>query len=198
MLSQVHGARVLTVGAEGATRGCEAWVRPRGARPPEGDALVARCPGFCLAVLTADCVPLALGSAEGVYGAVHVGWKGLVQGIVGHAYSAMRALGATEIWAGVGPFIGPCCYRFDAPELGLLAASYGEDVRGRTLEGARALDLRAALTAAVAGERSHVVFDAGRCTGCSDDLFSHRAAGDQARQAMFVWSEQRVPSGRSR
>ena len=33
--------------------------------------------GSRLAVLTADCAPVALGSPEGVHGAVHVGWRGL-------------------------------------------------------------------------------------------------------------------------
>ena len=77
-LRQVHGAQVLVVdGARSPTGPCPGR-RGRGRRcPPEGDALVATGDGFALAVLTADCASVALGSPEGVHGAVHVGWRGL-------------------------------------------------------------------------------------------------------------------------
>ncbi|MGH9018293.1 MAG: laccase domain-containing protein, partial [Acidimicrobiales bacterium] len=78
-LRQVHGARVVAVG-EPASGGPAPWSADPDGAPPEADAVVAPGPGSCLVVLTADCAPVALGSPEGVHGAVHVGWRGLCRG----------------------------------------------------------------------------------------------------------------------
>ena len=55
-----------------------------GDRRPSGTATPwwPTTPGVALCVLTADCAPMALASPEGVFGAVHAGWRGLVAGVV--------------------------------------------------------------------------------------------------------------------
>ncbi|MDE3086857.1 MAG: polyphenol oxidase family protein, partial [Acidobacteriota bacterium] len=140
-----------------------------------------------LAVLTADCGAVALGSPEGVHGAVHVGWRGLAAGVVEAAVEAMGALGAGEVVAGAGPCIGPCCYEFSAEDLEALAGRYGPGVRATTTWGAVSLDLPAAVRAALAGAGAALAYDDMRCTACGADAYSHRRRRDEARQALLVW-----------
>src|ERR687893_814709 len=57
------------------------------------DALVSATGGCALAVLTADCAPVALASPEGVIGVAHAGWRGLVAGVLRRTVEQMGALG---------------------------------------------------------------------------------------------------------
>ena len=102
-LHQVHGCRVVVVDRPGA---CTA---------EEADAAVTTCTGAALVIRTADCAPVGLGSPEGVVGAVHAGWRGLMAGVVEEAVEVMRSLGATEVTAALGPCIAPHAYRFSGP-----------------------------------------------------------------------------------
>ena len=172
---QVHGSDVIVV------------TEPGGGAGSTGDALVTRHPEAALAVLTADCAPIALVSPEGVIGAVHAGWRGLLAGVVDRAADTMREMGASSISAGLGPCIHPECYAFGPADLEPLVDRYGADVAGQTREGEPALDLPAAVGAALdaAGVCLDLVEDV--CTACSDDHFSHRARQELARQAVVVW-----------
>jgi hypothetical protein len=169
-LRQVHGARVVVVDAPGACTGEEA------------DAAVTTVHGACLAVFTADCAPVALASPDGVVGAVHAGWRGLAAGVVEAAVERMRALGADRIEAALGPCIHAECYEFSD-----VGRWFPPEVQGVTAEGTPALDLPAAVRAALARSGVDLVHDEGVCTACSADHFSHRARGDAERQAMLVW-----------
>ena len=59
--------------------------------------------------MTADCVPVALARVDGepAVALAHVGWRGLLAGIVA---GAVAALGDHRVVAAIGPGIGPCCY----------------------------------------------------------------------------------------
>ena len=187
-LRQVHGDRVVVVDAPGRHAGDEA------------DGAVTQVAGAVLAVHTADCVPVLLSDEEtGVIGAAHAGWKGLEAEVVQHTVAAMKSLGAVDIDASVGPCICPRCYQFGQADLTRLALRYGPDVVGATDAGDPALDLRAAIRAALgeAGiEDGRVVVDA-RCTATAStasgdhSFFSWRARGDRGRQASLVWMEPR-------
>jgi YfiH family protein len=174
-LRQVHGADVVQV-----------------ARPGEGagqaaDGAVSAVPGVALAILAADCAPVALFSPNGVIGAAHAGWRGLRAGVIEATVAGMRGLGADRVIAAVGPCIHPECYRFGEAELNELVTHFGPDVRGRDRDGAAALDLPAAVRIALARADAELVWDAGICTACSSDHWSWRARHDAERQAMVVW-----------
>jgi copper oxidase (laccase) domain-containing protein len=154
----------------------------------EADAAVTAVPGAALAVQTADCAPLAL-TADGVVGVVHVGWRGLLGGVVEAAVGAMRGLGATEIRAELGPCIRARCYEFGADDLEPIAARAGDSVRGRTASGAPGLELAAGISAVLAGEGVSDLIDQGVCTACSPNHWSYRSRGDTARQAVVAWLE---------
>ena len=184
-VTQVHGSRVVDVARPGAGGGAGP-VRCRNLG--EADALVAGSPDSALSVLTADCGPLALGSPEGVFAAVHAGWRGLAAGVVGSTVHHMRARGASDVSGVLGPCIHAGCYEFGADELDLVARACGAAVRATTAAGRPALDLVAGVDAALtaAGGRLAEVVDV--CTACGGGQFSHRARADAGRQALVVWS----------
>ncbi len=80
----------------------------------EADAMVTPLKGVCLAIYTADCVPVLMcAPKKGVIGAVHAGWRGTCSRIV---VNALRTFVDTffvdtkEVVAVIGPSIGRCCY----------------------------------------------------------------------------------------
>ena len=76
------------------------------------DGLVTNVAGITLAVLVADCIPLLL-SSQNIVAAVHVGRRGLVNGVAAKTVNIMRELGADEITAKLGPSICGPCYEVD-------------------------------------------------------------------------------------
>ncbi len=200
-MEQVHGTDVITVAvAPDSDRvteptGTRQVYAPGSGVPAttavfagEGDALVGEGPGSAVAVLTADCGSIALGSTEGVFAAVHAGWRGLTGGVVEVAVAAMRERGATTVVGALGPCIHPECYEFSPHDLDQVAAVYGDGVRGRTSDGHPALDLPAAVSAALVAAGAAEATGTEACTACGDGYFSHRARGDRGRQALVVWS----------
>jgi YfiH family protein len=172
---QVHGTDVVTVGGPGEGSGAPA------------DAVVTAEPGCALSVLTADCAPVALASPEGVLGVAHAGWVGVVAGVLERTVEAMAALGAGPPSAVVGPCIRPECYEFGADDLDVVAARLGDGVRAVTSDGRPALDLVAAVRAALERAGLEAVAEVGGCTACSPEYFSWRARRDQGRQAVVAW-----------
>jgi YfiH family protein len=175
VLQQVHGGRVVTVDRPGAAAGEPA------------DAAVTLCSGAALAVLTADCAPIALASPEGVLGVAHAGWKGLRAGVVEATVQSMRRMGATRVEAVVGPCIHPCCYTFGEDELVEMESRLGRHLRASDREGRPALDLPAGVTGALHAAGATLVGEAGVCTGCSEGLWSWRTGQSPRRQATVAW-----------
>jgi YfiH family protein len=175
LLTQVHGARVATVEGPGA------------AFAEQADAAVTAWRGAALAVLTADCAPVAMASPEGFIGIAHAGWKGVRAGVVEAAVQSLRRMGATRIEAVLGPCIHPCCYTFGEEELAGLESRLGRRVRATDREGRPALDLPAAVRAALHSAGAGLVGESGECTGCSDGLWSWRTGTTARRQATVVW-----------
>ena len=178
-LRQVHGADVVTVTGPGEHAGASA------------DAAVTATVGCVLAVRTADCAPVVLVGDGTAVGVVHAGWRGVVAGIVEAAVASMRDLGTQgPIRAVIGPCIHTECYEFGATDLAPLVARYGASVEGRTSDGRPALDVRAAVTAALREAGVEAVVDEDECTACAADrYYSHRARGEVARFATTVWLE---------
>jgi polyphenol oxidase len=116
-LKQVHGDGVVTVR--------EPWVEGAG---PAADALVTDRLGLALGVITADCAPV-LFRAEGVVGAAHAGWRGALAGVLEATMMAMRALGAGEIYATIGPCIAQASYEVGADMREAVLARHAADAR---------------------------------------------------------------------
>lgn len=102
MVRQVHSADVVFV-ADPASH----------SRDIAADALVTRCRGVAIGVVTADCAPVLMADEEaGVIAAVHAGWRGAQGGIIGQTVSAMVRAGAqaNRIEAAIGPCIAQESY----------------------------------------------------------------------------------------
>jgi hypothetical protein len=153
------------------------------------DAAVTAHPGAVLVIRTADCAPVAL-LADGALGLAHVGWRGLVAGVVEATVGALRALGGDPVTAHIGPCIGPAAYEFGSEPLDAVAERYGDGVRARTAGGAPALDLAAGVREALARAGVAAGGDPPPCTATNHaSYFSHRARREAGRQATFAWLE---------
>lgn len=167
---QVHGARAGVVG-----RGHLGTVQPA------TDALVTNMPGVSILMRFADCAPVLLfDPVRRVVGLAHAGWRGFVAGIVTETVRTMAGrLGCdpADLWAGIGPAIGPCCYAVE-PEMAAAVESAcppGTSVM-HSVNGQPYLDLPAAVEAQLRTAGVERVEQAGMCTACRvDEFFSHRA-----------------------
>lgn len=174
---EVHGTTVLHVDRPGQHDGAE------------GDALVCGVAGAVLAIWTGDCAPVALVGGGGWFGAVHAGWKGLERGVLGAAVNAVREHSPGEVRAILGPCIHPCCYEFGADDLERLRVRFGPTVVGKTSWGTAALDVPAAVRAAL-DEEGVTLDDRSECTGCTPGAYySHRVRADRGRHVMLVWRD---------
>lgn len=150
---------------------------------PTCDALITTTPGISLAVMVADCIPLLLISREAV-GAVHVGRAGLVNKIAIRAVHRMRALGAIEVHAVLGPAICGKCYEVPFQMQQDVIAEHPRAF-ATTRKGTPALDLPAALIADLLSEG--VSYEASAICTMEDQLyFSHRRDNPTGRFAGVV------------
>ena len=173
-LSQSHGRGVVVLDPEEPCSG------------REGDALVTTMPAAPVAVFAADCALVGLASPEGVAGAVHVGWRSLLAGVLEASVATMRAQGATRISGVLGACIGPECYEFGEADLVPIEARYGPSVRAVTSQGHPALDLRAGVRRALEVLEVAIAADETSCTACQPGLFSWRARNDTGRHCLVV------------
>jgi len=90
---QTHGTKILPVD--------EKFLGASGQQQQEMlngiDALITTEPGCCICISTADCIPVLLyDRVHHAVAAVHAGWRGTVEYIVGHTLEKMRAVFGTE------------------------------------------------------------------------------------------------------
>lgn len=102
-LKQVHGPRLIEVNRTHDST-----------HFPEADGLWTKDPGTIIAVKTADCVPILLQHPRLVM-AIHAGWKGMAQDIIGSALAILDAEGMEkrELRVGIG-----ACISLDSFEVG--------------------------------------------------------------------------------
>jgi len=159
---------------------------------PEVDGLITTTPGVALLFRFADCLPVLLfDRAQRALGMVHAGWRGTARGVIAAAVAAFaHHLGSrpAELWAGIGPGIGPCCYEVGEEVVGAVARACpaGSEVAHRH-NGTVHLDLPAAVRAQLAAAGVHDAEMSGICTAChTDEWFSHRAESGQTGRFGFV------------
>ena len=77
-------------------------------------------------------------------------------------------------------------YEFGRADLDRVVARLGAGVEARTADGRPALDVPAAVRAALRGAASTTLDDVGVCTAASPDHFSYRRDGATGRQALVA------------
>ncbi len=183
-IAQVHGADVV----DAATVGADQPVRT-------GDASIAASSGVVCAILTADCLPVLFADRAGrVVGAAHAGWRGLAGGVLGQTVARMRALGAGDITAWMGPAIGPQAFEvgqdvFDSFAGALPGIDVGFAFKARPERAGKYLaDMFGLARLMLARDGVDSVAGASHCTATEDDLFySYRRDGVTGRQASLIW-----------
>ncbi len=157
--------------------GAHRLVAPSAEDHADGQATALRLVGAT--VLTADCLPVALGG-DGAVAMVHAGWRGLAEGVLDEGVRAARELGGvTPTHAVIGPGAGVCCYEV-GPEV--QAAFGAAHRRGRNL------DLHAIAREQLLAAGVREVIDLEICTICDERFFSHRRERERAgRQAAIAW-----------
>lgn len=173
-LDQVHGTRVATSRAD--------------ADQP-ADAATGNAPLDTLAIMTADCLPVLLCSADGRHiGAAHGGWRGLANGILEKTVAAMPVPPA-ELLAWLGPAIAQPAFEVGAEVRdafvshgSAFATCFDENHRGRfqaDLYGIARIQLGMAGVDAVYGGKL--------CTFADEErFFSYRRDGACGRMASVI------------
>ena len=167
-MNQIHGDTVVLVESTSSTPTC--------------DALITTERNLALAVMVADCIPLLLKSDVAV-AAVHVGRKGLMNGVARKTIDAMRDLGAEVIHSYIGPNICGSCYEVGADIFNEVVSKYpSSDSSNRT--GKATLDLVSGLKTDL---KDTVLLDLSSCVLEDKNSFSYRRDGITGRQAGVIW-----------
>ncbi len=181
-LKQVHGNRCVRADADSL------------GSQPEADAVWTTEPKVGLAIQTADCVPVALASADGrCIGAAHGGWRGLVGGVVRNLVAAVRSVSPTlPLTAWIGPAIGPQAYEVgeDVHAAVLTATSRhleGQFFHNLDTPGKWRLDLFALTDWLLRQAGVEQIACEQICTWSNPHLYSHRRDGPTGRMATLVW-----------
>lgn len=173
-MRQCHGREVAVVDGPWDDQGA-----------PTVDGLVTATPGVALAALVADCTPVLLADEDaGVVAAVHAGRPGLLAGIVPVAVGQMRALGAQQIQAVVGPSVCGRCYEVPE-ELREAAAQVAPGSVAVSWSGTPAIDVAAGVVSQLRANDVTVQWVSG-CAREDPSLFSYRRDGLTGRFAGIV------------
>ncbi|CAN7300919.1 polyphenol oxidase family protein [Arthrobacter sp. LjRoot78] len=180
-MNQVHGNAVAFIG-DGDEAACPA--------APTADAMVSS--GRPLAVMVADCVPVVFaGTTSGgqpVLAVAHAGRPGVASGVLPATVDRMRAEGAEDIRAWIGPSICGSCY--EVPEgMRTDVAAVVPATWTTTSWGTPGLDLPAGARSQLEA-RGVVVEYSGPCTLENENLFSYRGNPATGRFAGLVWTSE--------
>ena len=183
-LRQVHGTGVLRFDAPPAAQGIDA--------EPEADAAVTAVPGVVLAILTADCLPVAFAARDGSeVAAAHAGWRGLADGMLEATLAAMHTPPG-DVIAWLGPAAGPAHYEIggDVRDAFLAHSAQVEAAFVATRPGHWRVDLYALARQRLqaAGMNPADIHGGDQCTIADPSRwYSHRRDRRSGRMATLVW-----------
>jgi YfiH family protein len=154
---------------------------------PEVDILVTTVPGLGLLIKQADCQAVMLyDPANRVVANVHCGWRGQVHNILGETVSLLQnQFGSRprDIYAAVGPSLGPCCAEFRNFRQEIPDTLWDYQVSPTYFDLWR-LSWDQLVVAGLQPERLDF---AGLCTRCgADDFFSYRRNKITGRQGAVI------------
>lgn len=187
-LNQVHGNAVI-----------DAAAALEAGQVMTADASVTDRRGVACAILTADCLPvLFCDAAATVVGAAHAGWRGLAGGVLRNTVAAMRAAGAADILAWLGPAIGPerfevggdvqAAFEATAGDAAALAAIRAAFVPIPQRPGKYLADIYTLARLTLAAEGVLRVSGGAHCTVSEPGAFySYRRDKVTGRQASLIW-----------
>jgi len=176
-LKQCHGAEVAEMNT---------------GRNTEADGAYTQTKHNVCAVLTADCIPLLLCSKDGAeIAALHIGWRGLIAGIITNALNRFHSETA-GILAWLGPHISKQHYEVGLDVVSACSSVWSETAHflspGRT--GHWYLDIGGLVRMELHKNGVNEIYKDTRCTYSSKALFySHRREGRTGRMASLIWMD---------
>ena len=177
-LSQEHGTGIV-------------WLnKSERALGVTGDALSTSSSQKIIAITVADCMPLLLVEASGVISLLHLGWRGIEQGLLEKAIEFIEAKSAEPIVAVLGPCINECCYEFGQNQMKNLVEKYGNNIVSETLDGSTSLSLKECVREVLKNCEVNIEYDDKVCTNCDPRHWSFRGEGTDKRQVMIAWKEE--------
>jgi polyphenol oxidase len=167
---QVHGEVIAEVDQGRSGAGFD----DPGSRLPGADGVATDLAGLPIAVLSADCLPIALASPrQGRLVLIHAGWRGVAAGIVAEAVATFED--PADVLAAIGPAVAGHHYEVGEEVATAVSRAVGS---GRPVErrsGRLRVDLPTAATTALGATGVRRIANAGLCTVCEDArFFSHR------------------------
>jgi polyphenol oxidase len=156
---QVHGTDIVV------------WDKQDTSSVFAADGVISRRDDTCLTITTADCLPLVLADpTTGFFGAVHIGWRSFVGGIVESLFNIANDLNINlqETRVFIGPGIGPCCF-----EVGIEVAELFESYYVIKRKDSPYVDLRKALYNKIESLKvdKNNMGDIHECTYCNQDKY---------------------------
>ncbi|HUU06006.1 MAG TPA: polyphenol oxidase family protein [Patescibacteria group bacterium] len=151
-----------------------------------GDGLILQRPGAAAVIQTADCLPLFFfNDDQSRGGVIHVGWRGLHQGIEAKLISLLGNDSGKYVFY-LGPGIERKCYEV-GEELPVLFRdkTYADRIFAALGGGKYSMDLKHGLTLSLrtAGIVPERIRDSGLCTYCSKGRFpSYRRDGKTGKR----------------
>ncbi|MDD2464647.1 MAG: polyphenol oxidase family protein [Desulfobulbus sp.] len=164
-VKQVHGDRVLFAQKEHIDQEIEGF-----------DAIISDLPGTGILIQQADCQAVLLWAPQPqAIAAIHCGWRGSVQGIIGKTIACMKQEYGVEpgtLRVVISPSLGPCCAEFINFRTELPEWMHSYQVRPHFFD-FWAISRRQLEEAGVPDEHIDI---AGICTRCNEQYFSYRRA----------------------
>lgn len=184
-LRQMHSSQILKVNRKETTSFLSEEVIGK------GDALITVEP-VVLTLFYADCLPIFLVEPQRkVAGLIHAGWRGLKEQIAKKTVEEMVlefGVSPGNLFAWLGPSIGPCCYQVSSNFLDYFKAFPGSVKK--TVDGRVSLNLKSVGYAQLheAGIKKENIKTEPHCTFCQKDLFFsyRRENGETGRQAAIL------------
>ncbi|MBN1258877.1 polyphenol oxidase family protein [Candidatus Peregrinibacteria bacterium] len=158
---QVHGDKVID-------------LKKRPAMQPKCDGFMTQARGLPLMVKVADCQGVLMFDPKTkTIAAIHSGWRGSIQNIIGKAVGQMKkvyGVNPKNLRVGISQSLGPCCSEFTHPKNG------------------RQVDFWKMSTDQLqkAGVPRRQVEILGQCTKCHPRKYFSFRAGSDDRMAVFI------------
>ncbi|MDM1758503.1 MULTISPECIES: peptidoglycan editing factor PgeF [unclassified Acinetobacter] len=156
-----------------------------------GDGLVTQQKAHALMMMTADCLPVVLGNAEGTEIAnLHAGWRGLAGGIIENTLAEMLS---PPTWAWLGAAISQPCFEIGAEVKAAFCDKYPElavAFKDGEQDGKYYADLYAIARFILQLNGVTQVLGGEQCSYLQDqDFYSYRRNAKTGRMATFVFMQ---------
>lgn len=178
-LNQTHGTTVVSVTGEAFNQ------------LPNADASYTKVKNQVLAIMTADCLPLFIATADGTEIAlVHCGWRSLANGIIEHTLQRFHSP-TDKLHAWLGPAIGPSNFTVgDDVKMAMKELSPSFGYHFKSYQDRWLLDFFGLVTAELSRLGLSNTTSSNMCTVEQESqFFSYRRNGQTGRMVSLLWLE---------